>query len=89
MISRRDFIGSALAAGTLMVLPRQLRATGTRPNILFILADDLGYGDLSCTGRPNYLTPNIDSLAREGLRFTQSSVSDVSLTATHFGYTPR
>ncbi len=42
-----------------------------KPNILYILADDLGYGDLSCYGQQRFSTPNIDRLAAEGLRFTQ------------------
>jgi arylsulfatase A len=42
-----------------------------RPNIVFILADDLGYGDLECYGQKNFSTPNIDRMAAEGLRFTQ------------------
>jgi len=41
-----------------------------RPNILFILCDDLGINDLHCYGRPDHHTPNLDRLAREGLRFT-------------------
>lgn len=40
------------------------------PNIVFILADDLGYGDLSCYGQQRFRTPNIDRLAREGMKFT-------------------
>lgn len=40
------------------------------PNIVFIMADDLGYGDLSCYGQKNFKTPNIDRLAAEGMRFT-------------------
>ena len=40
------------------------------PNIIFILADDLGYGDLSCYGQKRFSTPNIDRLAREGMKFT-------------------
>src|SRR6187455_3219826 len=41
-----------------------------RPNIIFILADDLGVGDLSCYGQEKFKTPNIDRLAREGMKFT-------------------
>ena len=43
---------------------------GDRPNIIFILADDLGYGDLSCFGQTNFSTPRIDRLAEEGMRLT-------------------
>lgn len=42
------------------------------PNIVFILIDDLGWADLGCLGNPLYETPNIDRLAREGMRFAQS-----------------
>jgi len=42
-----------------------------KPNIVFILADDLGYGDLGCYGQKRIATPNIDRLAAEGIRFTQ------------------
>ncbi|MBA3511215.1 MAG: sulfatase-like hydrolase/transferase [Sphingomonas sp.] len=44
--------------------------TARRPNILFILADDLGYADLSCYGRREYRTPNLDRLAATGIRLT-------------------
>ncbi|MDF1812575.1 MAG: arylsulfatase [Verrucomicrobiales bacterium] len=43
-----------------------------RPNVLFILADDLGYGDLGCYGATKVATPNIDSLATQGIRFTDA-----------------
>lgn len=43
----------------------------TKPNIVYILADDLGYGDLSCYGQKFFKTPTLDSLARHGIRFTQ------------------
>jgi arylsulfatase A-like enzyme len=45
-------------------------AEAQKPNVLFILADDLGWPDVSCNGKPPWQTPNIDQLAREGIRFT-------------------
>lgn len=48
-----------------------LARAAEKPNILFILADDLGYGDLGCYGQQLIATPNIDRLAAEGMRFTQ------------------
>lgn len=46
-------------------------ADAPKPNIIFILADDLGYGDIGCFGQQNIKTPNIDRMAAEGMRFTQ------------------
>ena len=43
-----------------------------KPNIIFIFADDLGYGDLGCYGQAKIQTPNIDALARGGIRFKQA-----------------
>jgi arylsulfatase A-like enzyme len=54
----------------------------TRPNILFIMADDLGYADLSCYGRPDYKTPAIDRLATQGVRFLQAYANSAVCTAT-------
>ena len=47
----------------------------SRPNIVLILADDLGYGDLGCYGATRVRTPNVDRLAREGVRFTDAHSS--------------
>lgn len=58
----------ALVALLFSLVP--LRAA-ERPNVIFILADDLGYGDLGCYGQKRIQTPNIDRLAAEGMRFTQ------------------
>ena len=46
-------------------------AEGQKPNIIYILADDLGYADLGCYGQTKIETPNIDALAENGMRFTQ------------------
>ncbi len=43
-----------------------------RPNIIFILVDDLGYGDIGCFGQEKIQTPAIDRLAGEGIRFTEA-----------------
>jgi len=64
------------------VLSSQVRLRRTRPNIVLILADDLGYGDLGCYGGGKILTPYIDQLASEGIRFTDfHSASGVSSPA--------
>lgn len=53
------------------VLTAQNSANQTKPNIIYILADDLGYGDLGCYGQDKIKTPHIDELARHGMKFTQ------------------
>jgi arylsulfatase A-like enzyme len=82
VVSRRRFLRTSLSAAAYAGLaPRRL--SGARPpNIVFILADDLGYGDLSCYGRPDYRTPHIDRLAGEGLRFTNNYTAAAVCTPT-------
>lgn len=53
-----------------------------RPNIVFILADDLGYADLSCYGRRDYATPHIDRLAAEGVKLTQAYANSAVCSPT-------
>lgn len=74
LVSRREFVAGAVAGSMLAGTTNTFAQTPTydRPNLLFILADDLGWGDLSCYGRPDYETPNLDRLAREGVRFTNA-----------------
>ncbi|MDO9160874.1 MAG: sulfatase-like hydrolase/transferase, partial [Methylococcaceae bacterium] len=56
-----------------------------KPNIIFILADDLGVGDLSIYGQTDFQTPNLDQLAQQGLRFTQAYSNSAVCSATRFG----
>ena len=70
--------GLMVTAGALLVQQGQAandeerQATPERPNIVFILADDMGYGDLACYGNRYIQTPNIDRLARTGTTFSQA-----------------
>ena len=61
----RTILTTLLGVGASLAL-----AADDRPNIVFILADDLGYGDLGCYGCPDIGTPHLDRLAAEGLKFT-------------------
>lgn len=63
----RRFLLTCIAS--LLVTP--LFAAERKPNVVFILADDLGYGDVGCYGQKQIQTPNIDRMAKEGMRFTQ------------------
>lgn len=85
-LTRREFIESAVATTTLAASGVVHGAPAQRPNVLFILADDLGYGDLSCYGRPDYQTPVLDGLARQGLRFTSNYAAAPVCTPTRCAY---
>jgi arylsulfatase A-like enzyme len=97
-VTRRNFL-SGLATSASLLLSRKtiLRKTNplatshersrtSRPNVVFILADDLGWGDLSCYGRPDYRTPNIDLLASHGVRFTDAYSASAVCTPTRVGF---
>ena len=89
--TRRKFIGS-IAGGAALLLPHdkitfaQSSPRPSRPNVVFILADDLGWGDLSCYGRPDYQTPNLDLLASQGIRFTDAYSASAVCTPTRCGF---
>ena len=71
-ITRREWLrvaGAGAMAGALATASNA--APAAKPNIIFILADDLGYGDLACYGQARIQTPHLDQMAREGMRFTQ------------------
>ena len=55
-----------------------------QPNVVLIYADDLGYGDVGCYGATEVRTPNIDRLAREGLRFTDGHSAAATCTPSRY-----
>src|ERR1700704_6268317 len=75
----------------LILIPASLIAA-RRPNFIFVLIDDMGYADLSCYGQKQIETPNIDRMAKEGIRFTQfyvnSPICSPSRTALMTGQFP-
>jgi arylsulfatase A-like enzyme len=85
VITRRTLLRNA-AVGTLAVASGASNLFGQKgaklPNILFIVADDLGYADVSCYGRPDLKTPNIDRIAATGVRFLQAYANSAVCTAT-------
>jgi len=83
-LSRRQVIAGATGALALHSLGRA-QAQAVKPNIIFIMADDLGYADLSCYGRPDFSTPNIDRIAAGGVRFLQGYANSAVCSATRTG----
>src|SRR5213083_2670601 len=69
----------ATAAGVEEVFGQARQAP---PNIVYIMADDLGYADVACYGRPDVKTPNIDRIAARGVRFLQGYANSAVCTAT-------
>src|SRR5688500_20221479 len=87
-VTRREFVASAVAASAVAGASAggASAAQRGRPNVLFIFADDLGWGDLSCYGRPDYRTPNIDRLALQGTKLTDAYSASAVCTPTRCGY---
>ncbi len=78
-LTRREILASAAALAAPAALAKGRAA---KPNIVYIMADDLGYADLSCYGRREYKTPNIDSIAARGVRFLQAYANSSVCSAT-------
>ncbi|MBL7221062.1 MAG: arylsulfatase [Phycisphaerae bacterium] len=98
-VNRRGFLKSAAVGAIGLALP--LRAIGKepparKPNIIFIMVDDMGYHDLGCFGSKTILTPNIDKMCAEGVKFTDCYSGDTVcaparstlMTGLHKGHTP-
>ncbi len=96
--NRRSFL-AGLACGTAATMaPRwsRAKAAGGKPNIIFIMVDDMGYHDLGCFGSKTILTPSIDKMCSEGIKFTDCYSGDTVcaparstlMTGLHKGHTP-
>jgi len=103
-LTRRDFLKSAGTGAAVVAMAGYAQTSSkitpdgvptSKPNIIFILADDLGYGDLGCYGQKQIRTPNLDRMAAQGMRFTDhyagSTVCAPSrcslMTGLHTGHT--
>ena len=98
---RRSFLKSIGLGAAAVALPRTLRAaeaprsTALRPNIVFVMVDDMGYHDLGCYGSKTIQTPHIDRMARQGMRFTDAysgatvcaPARSTLMTGYHMGHT--
>ncbi|HEY4363089.1 MAG TPA: sulfatase-like hydrolase/transferase [Bryobacteraceae bacterium] len=83
-LSRRHVLQAAAVAAPFTVFARRAEASD-RPNFVFLMADDMGYADVSSFGRRDYKTPNIDRLAAEGMRLTHAYANSAVCTATRVG----
>ncbi|MCA9126706.1 MAG: arylsulfatase [Planctomycetales bacterium] len=95
IVRDRAFLICFLATVTFFTVSSPLILAAERPNVIFIMADDLGYGDLGCYGQQVIHTPRLDQMAEEGLRFTQfyagcpvcAPSRSVLMTGLHTGHT--
>ncbi len=86
-ITRRTAVAGMVGTAALAVMPGRSTSSAItgKPNFLYIMADDMGFADLSCYGREEYETKAIDGLAREGIRFTHAYANSAVCTATRVG----
>ena len=85
-MNRNHFLGVVGLAWALLSPSYLCAASKPLPNVVFILADDLGYADLGCYGHPYAKTPSLDQLAKEGTRFTQFYVTGVTCCPSRTGF---
>jgi len=85
-LNRRRFLQSLAASAAAAAMPRLVRAAGTelRPNIIVILADDIGYGDVGCYGATRVPTPYLDRLSEQGVRFSDAHSPAATCTPTRY-----
>ena len=79
-MNRRHFLRLTAAASVAAVAP----GAEPKPNVIVILADDVGFGDLGCYGATRVKTPNLDKLAAAGIRFTDGHAAAATCTPTRY-----
>src|ERR1043165_9018317 len=88
-MNRREFLAATVRVATALasrgLIGAYAGAAKRKPNIIVIVADDLGYADLGCQGSTELATPNIDSIAANGVRFTNGYVSCPVCSPTRAG----
>ncbi len=84
-VTRRDMLAGAAGVAAGLATSARAARLPARPNFLFIMADDMGYADLSCYGRTEYQTPELDRLAAQGMQFTSAYANSAVCTATRVG----
>jgi arylsulfatase A-like enzyme len=84
MLCMKPFARILLAAALASMATRLSAAVPAKPNIVIILADDLGFGDTGCYGATRIPTPNVDRLGREGLRFTDAHATSATCTPSRY-----
>jgi arylsulfatase A-like enzyme len=78
-LQRREFLATLGAAASALAAPQT-----AKPNVVLIYADDIGYGDLGCYGATGVRTPNLDKLAKQGLRFTDAHTTAATCTPSRY-----
>jgi arylsulfatase A-like enzyme len=85
MVSRRDVLAGGTAIAACTASRAWAAPAAARPNLLFILADDLGWADLGCYGRDDVATPALDRLARDGMKFEHGYANSSICSPTRVG----
>ena len=73
-MNRRDFLAASLTGAAALAFPRSARAQGRKPNVILVMTDDQGYGDVAALGNPDISTPNLDWLHAHSTRLTNFHV---------------
>jgi membrane-anchored protein YejM (alkaline phosphatase superfamily) len=86
LIMQRSIYKLLLVAFIFPISDLKAQKNNARPNIIYIMADDLGYADLSCYGRKDYQTPNLDKLCSQGIKFMNAYAAAPVCTPTRVAF---